>query len=119
MANSQEEEVARDFMCFGKPDVTVVVTDATCLERNLNLVLQTLDITKEVVLCVNLIDEAKRKQININLKELSNLLGIPVIATDARSNQGLEGLIFWITIVGANYPSDAIAKVLSILRFQL
>jgi len=63
MANSAEEEVARDFVCFGNPDAVVVVTDATCLERNLNLVLQTLEITDRVVVCVNLIDEAKRKTV--------------------------------------------------------
>ena len=93
MANSEEEEVARDFMCFGNPDVTVVVTDATCLERNLNLVLQTLEITKDVVVCVNLIDEARRKEISIDIKELSNQLGVPVIGTNARSNQGLKELM--------------------------
>jgi len=93
MANSEEEEVARDFMCFKKPDVTVVVTDATSLERNLNLVLQTLEITPNVVVCVNLIDEAKRKKMKIDLKELSSLLGVPVIATDARNNKGLQGVM--------------------------
>lgn len=93
MANSVEEEVARDFVCFGKPDATVVVTDATCLERNLNLVLQTLEITDKVVVCVNLIDEAKRKKININCKELSKRLGVPVIPTNARSNKGLKELM--------------------------
>jgi ferrous iron transport protein B len=93
MANSVEEEVARDFVCFGKPDATVVVTDATCLERNLNLVLQTLEITDRVVVCVNLIDEAKRKKININCKELSKRLGVPVIPTNARSNKGLDDLM--------------------------
>ncbi|HBM75722.1 MAG TPA: ferrous iron transport protein B, partial [Clostridiaceae bacterium] len=71
MSNSVEEEVARDFVCFGKPDATVVVTDATCLERNLNLVLQTLEITDKVVVCVNLMDEAKRKKITIDTNELS------------------------------------------------
>ena len=85
MANSAEEEVARDFVCFGKPDATVVVTDATCLERNLNLVLQTLEITDQVVVCVNLIDEAKRKKISINFNELSKRLGVPVIPTNTRS----------------------------------
>jgi len=93
MANSAEEEVARDFMCFGKPDATVVVTDATCLERNLNLVLQTLEITDKVVVCVNLVDEAKRKKININYDELSKCLGVPVIPTNARSNKGLKELM--------------------------
>lgn len=93
MANSVEEEIARDFVCFGNPDATIVVTDATCLERNLNLVFQTLEITRNVVVCLNLMDEAKRKKININLKELSKLLGIPVIPTNARSNQGLNDLM--------------------------
>lgn len=93
MANSVEEEVARDFICFADPDVTVVVTDATCLERNLNLVLQTLEITDKVVVCVNLIDEATRKKIRIDLKSLSNILGVPVIGTNARKGQGLGELM--------------------------
>lgn len=93
MANSVEEEVARDFICFGNPDATVIVTDATCLERNLNLVLQTLEITSDVVVCVNLLDEAKRKKINVNLKELSKQLGVPVIGTRARSGKGLDALM--------------------------
>jgi ferrous iron transport protein B len=93
MANSAEEEVARDFVCFENPDATVVVTDATCLERNLNLVLQTLEITDNVVVCVNLIDEAERKKIHINCKKLSERLGVPVIATNARSKRGLDELI--------------------------
>lgn len=93
MANSVEEEVARDFICFGNPDATVIVTDATCLERNLNLVIQTLEITPNVVVCVNLLDEAKRKKINVNLKELSKQLGVPVIGTSARSGKGLNALM--------------------------
>ncbi len=93
MANSAEEEVARDFVCFGKPDATVIVTDATCLERNLNLVLQTLEISDRVVVCVNLIDEAKRKKISIDFKALSKALGVPVIPTNARSNKGLDALV--------------------------
>ncbi|WMJ87991.1 ferrous iron transport protein B [Anaerocolumna sp. MB42-C2] len=93
MANSEEEEIARDFICFGNPDTTVIVADATCLERNLNLVLQTLEITSEVVVCVNLLDEARRKKININLNKLSELLGVPVIGTNARSKKGLNILM--------------------------
>lgn len=92
LANSVEEEVARDFICFGQPDVTVVVADATCLERNLNLVLQVLEITERVVLCVNLIDEAKRKQIKIKFQQLSRELGVPVVATNARDGKGLTEL---------------------------
>lgn len=93
MANSEEEEVARDFICFGKPDATVIVADATCLERNLNLVLQTLEITSKVVVCINLLDEAKRKKIHIDLKKLSEGLGVPVIGTSARSGEGLDALM--------------------------
>lgn len=93
MANSVEEEVARDFICFGNADAIVVVTDATCLERNLNLVLQTLEITDKVVVCVNLIDEAKRKKINVNCSELSKILGIPVVPTIARNYLGLNELM--------------------------
>ena len=75
MANSAEEDVACDFICFGDPDAVIVVADATCLERNLNLVLQTLEVTCNVVVCVNLIDEARRKKINIDLEKLSHRLG--------------------------------------------
>ncbi|NLY42558.1 MAG: ferrous iron transport protein B [Clostridiaceae bacterium] len=92
LANSVEEQVARDFICFGNPHVTVVVTDATCLERNLNLALQIMEITDKVVVCVNLMDEAKRKKINIDLGKLSNLLGVPVVGTSARNGKGLEEL---------------------------
>lgn len=93
MANSVEEEIARDFICFGDTDATVIVTDATCLERNLNLVLQTIEITPNTIVCVNLLDEAKRKKINIDLIELASLLGVPVIGTSARSGNGLEALM--------------------------
>lgn len=93
MANSVDEEVARDFICFGNPDVTIVVVDATCLERNLNLVLQTIEITPNVVVCVNLMDEARRKNININLDKLSFELGVPVVGTSASKEEGLTELI--------------------------
>lgn len=93
MANSEEEEIARDFICFGNPDAVVVVADATCLERNLNLVLQTMEISKKVVLCVNLLDEAKKKKIKVNLERLSQKLGIPVVGTSARSGKGLNRLM--------------------------
>lgn len=91
-SNSVEEEVARDFILFGKPDATVVVLDATCLERNLNLALQILEITNKVVICVNLLDEALRKNIFINLPKLSHLLGVPVVGTSARNGDGLTEL---------------------------
>lgn len=93
MANSPEEEIARDFICFEKPDTVIVIVDATCLERNLNLVLQILEVTQKVVVCVNLIDEAKRKKIKIDIDELSLQLGVPVVATNARSKKGLDSLM--------------------------
>ena len=92
LANSVEEEVARGFICFARPAVTVVVTDATCLERNLNLVLQVLEITPNVVVCVNLIDEATRKKIRVDLPALSTILGVPVVGTNARDGRGLTEL---------------------------
>ena len=73
MSNSQEEEIARNYICFGNPDATVIILDATCIEKNLNLVFQTLEITNKVVVCVNLLDEAKKKNIEVNLNKLSEL----------------------------------------------
>ena len=93
MSNSQEEEIARDYICFGRPDVTVVVVDATCLERNLNLVFQTMEITPNVIVCVNLLDEAKKKHIDINLSKLQELLGVPVVGTIARKKKTLKNLL--------------------------
>ncbi|MFY9177952.1 MAG: ferrous iron transport protein B [Caldicoprobacterales bacterium] len=92
LSNSVEEEVARDFICFGNPQVTVVVTDATSLQRNLNLVLQILEITSKVVVCVNLMDEAKRKRIRVYIDKLEEELGVPVVATSARNGLGLKEL---------------------------
>ncbi len=93
MAHSAEEEVARDFICFGEPDGVIVVCDATCLERNLNLVLQMLEITTHVVVCINLMDEARRKGISINVPLISKRLGTPVVCTEARSKKGLKKLM--------------------------
>lgn len=90
--HSPDEEVARDFLCFARPDATIAVADATSLERNLSLILQIIEITPQVVLCVNLIDEAKRKNIKIDINSLSRELGIPVIPTVARSGKGLKEL---------------------------
>ncbi|KZL91409.1 ferrous iron transport protein B [Clostridium magnum] len=102
MASSVEEEVARDFICFGNPDTTVIVVDATCLERNLNLVLQTLEITSKVVICVNLMDEAKRKGISIDLEELSKQLGVPVVGTSAVNKKSLDKLMDAVFEVASN-----------------
>ena len=92
-ANSVDELVARDYICFARPDVTVVFTDATCLERNLNLVLQVMEITPKVVVCVNLMDEAERKKIWVDVELLSSELGVPVVATAARSGRCLDKLV--------------------------
>lgn len=93
LAHSAEEEAARDFFCFGEADAAIVVCDATCLERNLNLVLQTLEITKRTVVCLNLMDEAKRKGVTVDLQKLSSLLGVPVVGAAARSGKGLDQLM--------------------------
>jgi ferrous iron transport protein B len=93
LATSLDEEIARDFILFGQPDVTVVVVDASRLERNLNLVLQVLEITNRVVICLNLMDEAERHHLNVDHRRLARDLGVPVVPTSARYNQGLEELV--------------------------
>ena len=93
LSTSQDEEVARNFILFGKPDVTVIVVDSSRLERNLNLVLQILEITDKAVLCLNLMDESKRLDIEIDERALAKDLGIPVVATSARSKVGIAELI--------------------------
>jgi ferrous iron transport protein B len=92
-AGSDDEEVARDFVLFGQPDVTVVVVDATRLERNLNLVLQVLEITDRVVVCLNLMDEARRHGIRIDAGKLEQELGVPVVPTVARRGDGMPALL--------------------------
>lgn len=93
MAHSAEEEVARNFICFGGADAVIIVCDATCLERNLNLVLQTLEITGRCILCVNLMDEAAKKKISLDLNLISRRLGIPVVGTSARQQKNLNNLL--------------------------
>jgi Fe2+ transport system protein B len=93
LSTSTDEEVARDFILFGQPDVTIIVADATRIERNLNLVLQILEITDRAVLCLNLMDEAERNNIKVDDRMLSKDLGIPVIPTVARYNKGMNELI--------------------------
>lgn len=100
-ANSLEEQIARDYLCFAKPHATVVVVDATCLERNLNLVLQVLEITPRVVVCINLVDEARRKKIHIDIEKLAVELGVPVVATAARDGYGLDKLVSAVADVAA------------------
>ncbi len=198
MSDSEEEEIARNYICSGKSDLTVVVLDATSIERNLNLAFQIMDITPNVLICVNLLDEAKKKGIHIDFELFSELLGVPVVGVTARKKHTLNkltqaiydvcngkikpspkihfskqtsksntvseilkkseeicqkvctyqkqdynerdrkidkvltsklfgipimllflGLIFWLTIEGANYPSQLLAKMFSALQNQL
>lgn len=93
MSNSEEEEIARDYICFGDADASIIVVDATCLERNLNLVYQTMEITNKLVVCVNLLDEAEKKGIHIDLKLLEKHLGVPVVGTIARKKKTLNNLM--------------------------
>lgn len=104
ISHSDEEEVARNFICFNKKDVTIVVCDAVCLERNLNLVLQICEMTDNVIVCVNLMDEALKKKIRIDLDKLSELLNVPVIGSSARSNIGLNKLLKTIEQTNYNRP---------------
>lgn len=91
-AGSAEEQCARDFICFGGADAVVAVCDATCLERSLNLVLQIIQAAPKVLVCVNLLDEAQSKGIEIDLDRLEELLGVPVAGASARSGMGLDEL---------------------------
>ena len=93
LSASQDEEVARDFILFGQPDATIVVTDATALERNLNLVMQVLEITDKVVVAVNLMDEARRKGLEVDTRSLARDLGVPAIPVTARTGEGISTLL--------------------------
>ncbi len=93
LSASQDEEVARNFILFGQPDCTIVVTDATALERNLNLALQVMEITNKVVIAVNLMDEARRKGLEVDTRSLSRDLGVPAIPIVARSGEGVQTLL--------------------------
>lgn len=120
MAHSAEEEVARDFLCFGGADAAVVVCDATCLERNLNLALQVLEIAPRTVVCINLLDEAEKKHIKVDLAALSARLGVPVVGTSAGRGKGLHALMDAVERVteadppkpeGVRYPAPIEAAV--------
>lgn len=101
---SQEEIVARDFICFGNPDAVIVVCDSTCIERNLNLLFQVMELTDNVILCLNLLDEAKKKGIEIDKSKLEEILGIPVVLTAARSGYGMDELKETLnTVIHGNY----------------
>ncbi len=111
MAHSAEEQVARDFLCFGDADITIVVCDATCLERNLNLVLQVLECKQEsnVVVCVNLLDEAERRGIRLDLSQLQYKLGVPVVGVVARDKHKLVALTH--TLDAMHTPTAAVPTV--------
>jgi GTPase len=99
LSASQDEEVARDFILFGQPDCTIVVVDATALERNLNLTLQVMEITDRVVLAVNLMDEARRKGLEVDTRALSRDLGVPAVPVTARSGEGIPALLAAVAAV--------------------
>jgi len=129
ISNSEEEEIARDFICFENPDVTVIVLDATCLERQLNLVYQTMELTKNLIVCVNLLDEAKKNGINIDLELLSKRLGVPVVGAIARKKKTLNKLLDTVykvcmkkiapSPILVEYPTiieDSVEKITNILK---
>jgi len=93
LAASVDEEIARDFILFGQPDVTIVVVDATRLERNLNLALQVLEITDRAVVCLNLMDEAQRHGLQVDHRRLARDLGVPVVPAAARRGEGIKELL--------------------------
>lgn len=106
-ALSQEEIVARDFICFGNPDAVVVVCDATCLERNLNLLFQVMELTDKVILCINLVDEARKKGIVIDKDLLGEELGIPVVLTAARNGECMNELLMSIDTISSSTSSKS------------
>ena len=110
LSASLDEEVARDFLLFGQPDVTVVVVDATRLERNLNLVLQVLEITNRAVVCLNLMDEARRRGIEVDPRRLARDLGVRVVPTSARHGEGLPELMQAIAEVASGREWRAAAS---------
>jgi GTP-binding protein len=118
LSASQDEEVARDFILFGQPDCTIVVTDATALERNLNLVMQVLEITDKVVVAVNLMDEARRKGIEVDTRSLSRDLGVPAVPVTARTGEGISTLLGMIAQVITGEVETKPRRVNGTLEFQ-
>ena len=114
MSNSEEEEIARDYICFEKNDCTVIVVDATRLERNLNLVKQIAEMTDNIVICVNLLDEAAKKGIKIKLDVLEKELGVPVVGIIARKKKTLKEL----TNVIENVCKKEIKPVPKITKYE-
>ena len=107
LAASQDEEVARDFILFGQPDCVIVVTDATALERNLNLALQVMEITDKVVIAVNLMDEARRKGLELDTRALSRELGVPAVPITARTGEGISTLLQTVAgVIDGSIPTQ-------------
>ncbi len=129
LATSLDEEVARDFILFGQPDVTIVVVDATRLERNLNLVLQVMEITNRVVVCLNLMDEARRHGLKVDERRLARDLGVPVVPTVARQDEGIPDLLVAVSEVASGqtvgkpyrvkYESPALKQAVTELTLQI
>ncbi len=123
-AHSAEEEIARNFICFDSPDAVIVVCDATCLERNMNLVLQALEITDNVIVCINLMDEAEKRGIKIDADILSKRLGVPVVSITARKKKSLKALLSALDNFAssegfkAQYP-DAFEEAISVIMKSL
>ena len=118
LSASHDEEVARDFLLFGRPDATIVVVDATALERNLNLVIQVLEITPRVIVAVNLIDEARRKGIEVDTRALARDLGVPAVGIVARTGEGLHGLLEMVDGVSAGRVATSPLHVEGTDQFQ-
>lgn len=129
LATSLDEEVARDFILFGQPDVTIVVVDATRLERNLNLVLQVLEITNRVVVALNLMDEARRHGLQIDERRLGRDLGVPVVPMVARQSEGVPEILQAVSEVASGetigkpyrvkYGSPALKSAVTQLTTQI
>jgi ferrous iron transport protein B len=118
LSASTDEEVARDFLLFGRPDATIIVTDATALERNLNLVLQVLEITDRAVVAVNLMDEARRKGIEVDVRSLSRDLGVPAVAVVARTGEGQHALLEAVDAVSSGTVVTKPTRVTGTPEFQ-
>jgi ferrous iron transport protein B len=118
LSASHDEEIARDFLLFGRPDATIVVTDATALERNLNLVLQVLEITDRVIVAVNLMDEARRKNIEVDVRSLSRDLGVPAVGIVARTGEGVHALLQAVDGVTSGSLSTSPLRVTGTPEFQ-
>lgn len=118
LSASHDEQVARDFILFGRPDATIVVVDATSLERNLNLVIQVLEITDRVVVAVNLMDEAKRKGIDVDTRTLSRDLGVPAIGIVARTGEGVHALLEQVDAISSGALHTKPLRVTGTAEFQ-